>query len=159
MSATKNNPSAKMAKDAKGAKNPNKSLAPLERRIDALEEAIEEVGKTSELRKDIQDYVDDLKAELKDIKQFRWWITVIAVGFSLSLFGIFLYFSIFPPCRFSELEGNIKIPFLISLSVMSVLLMSLCLRGVYQTRKERNYGDFIPENLKVLLKGSGVDTP
>ncbi len=147
-------------KDANAGKSntkPNTSIG-LKNRIDALEQAIEEAGKTSELRKDVQKYVKYLEADLKDIMWFRRLITAIAVGFSLFLFFLFCFLIIFPPCWFSIIDDKIKIPFLATLSIMSVLLMSLCLRGVYQTHKDRNYGDFVPESLKIMLKGSGADT-
>ncbi len=165
MNAAKTNPNTdKIGKHAQGAKNLNKSsassasLASLGRRIDALEEAVEEVGKTSELRKDVQKYVKHLEKELEDIIWFRALVTGIAIVFSIGLFGFFCFLIIFQPCWFSELKGNIKIPFLATLSIMSVLLISLCLRGVYQTRKERNYGDFTPESIKIAMKALGDST-
>ncbi len=157
---------AEIKKDANAGKSNTKPNTPieLENRIDALEQAIEDSVRKSEyfenaskIQKEVQDYVEDLKAELRDIKIFRLWVTIITIGFSVILFGSFSYFLIFPPCWFSELEAKLKIPFLASLSIMSVLLMSLCLRGVYQTHKDRNYGDFVPESLKIMLKGSGAD--
>ena len=159
MNVTKNNPNTgKIGKDAQGANKSVKSFAELSAHVDKLENDFENFQNILTLEEALKDYVKYLKKEVTEIRIYRICITALAIIFSVALFCGFCYYSLFPPCWFAKLGGNIKVPFLITLSAMSVLLLSLCLRGVYQTRKDRNYDDYLPESLNIATKAMGNNT-
>ena len=124
----------------------------LQDRINTIETMVEEVGRARELQDTLQEYVSDLKDEVKDIRKYRFWVTFFSTTMSITLFGLLIACMIYTPAWFLALEGNLQVPLIIALGGGSVFLMSLNLRGVYRSRHERNHGDFLPEPVKAGLE-------
>lgn len=126
-------------------------LEALRERLDSLELLVEEFGQARELQSEIQEYVRDLKEEVADLRNYRFWVTAVSVTMSISLFAILIACVISRPAWFLDLDGSLQVPFLLALGAGSVYLMSLNLRGVYRSRHERNHGEMLPEVIKAGL--------
>jgi hypothetical protein len=129
----------------------DETLASLRERLDAVELLVEEVGRTKDLQDEVTDYVADLKAELNDLKNFRWWVTAFSAGMSVALFLVLLACVISRPDWFMALDGPLQVSVLAGLGAASVFLMSMLLKGVYRTRQDRNNDEILPEHLRQVV--------
>lgn len=123
----------------------------LKDKIDSLVLLAEEFGRARELQNSLSEYVQDLKNEVSDIRNYRFWVTSIFVVMSVMLFAILIACMVAKPIWFMELDGALQVPLIISLGGGSIFLMSLVLRGVYRSRHERNHGEMLPEAVRVAL--------
>ena len=139
------------------AVNTSNELNSLRDRIDSLELLVEEFGQARELQDAIRSYVTDLKEELADLRNYRFWVTAISVSMAATLFGLLVGCMIAKPKWFLDLDGALQVPLIVALGGGAVFLMSLCLRGVYRSRHERNQGEMLPEIIKVGREAMKID--
>lgn len=130
--------------------NPDHEIEGLRTRLDEVELLIEEFAQARALQGAVSDYVADLRAELDDIKRFRWWVTLTSGLMSISLFCLIIYCAAYSPEWFVNLDASAKVPFLIACGGGSVFLMSILLRGVYRSRSDRNKDEILPEHFKQI---------
>ncbi len=151
LQADKNEISATLQANANTAKIDQHSSS-IETRLDKIEGMIEEVGLAHSLQTEMKDYIIDLKGEVKDIRNYRFWTTVYASLVSFSLFALLLHSMIMEPNWFMKLNGKLQVTLLTTLGGGSIFVLSILLRGVYRSRTERHEGGMLPESLKVALE-------
>jgi hypothetical protein len=127
-------------------------LASLRDRIDSLELLVEEFGQARELQNALQEYVEDLKQEVADIRNYRFWVTAFSMLISVSLYALLITCMVSAPKWFMALNGQLQVSLVIALGGGSVLVTSLVLRGVYRSRHERNHGEMLPEAVRIALE-------
>ena len=131
--------------------SPENEVESLRERLDQVELLIEEFSQAREIQTELGEYIQDVKQESKDIRNYRFWLTVFALLMSASLFGMLCYCVFTAPEWFQKIEATTKIPFLIAVGGGSVFLMSLLLKGVYRSRNDRNKDDLLPDHLRQMI--------
>jgi hypothetical protein len=75
----------------------------------------EQFGRAQNIQDEVSDYVSDLKDELRDLKNFRFWVTVFTTLMSVALFLIFLHCVLNRPDWFNNLNGTLQVSVLAGL--------------------------------------------
>lgn len=125
-------------------------------RLDKIEFLVEQYGKAQELQSAVAEYIDDLRAEQQDIRNFRFWITLLAVLMATGLVSTVAGLIIIRPIWFILLEYRYQATLLFSFSTLSVVVLTVLLKGVFRARAERNHDEVIPEHLKFVLESLSV---
>ncbi|MEO1191620.1 MAG: hypothetical protein AAFY02_07685 [Pseudomonadota bacterium] len=121
-------------------------------RLDALEVVIEEVRRRKKLDDSLADYISDLRQEMQEIKLIRRWSISLSVFVSLILLVTAVYCATATPIWFLNVPSYLQAPFLASLIIGAVLLLSLIVRGAFRGRADRNKDDLLPPNVKELFE-------
>lgn len=130
----------------------NTEIASLTDRIDALELLVEEYGQARHLQQELREYVSDLRGEVGDIRNYRFWVTAFAWLLSVGMFFLLFLLIVSSPVWFSKMDDHLQAPLFIALITGAVVLMVILLKGVYRSRQERNHGEVLPEAVKVALE-------
>lgn len=159
MKSTSNEPPAKadidstldaMATDASSVSDSPTDSA-LARRLDEVELLIEEVALSRELQKNVAEYVDDIRAELTDLRNFRLWATTFAILAAVGLFSMLVFLIIASPDWFLSLDGKFQFAAMASFGGGSVVLFSMILKGLYRSRNERHQDELVPEHIRTIV--------
>jgi Flp pilus assembly protein TadB len=128
------------------------SVLALRDRVDAVEQMFDELSRARQLQDALSLYITDLRDEVADLRQYRFFIT----GFSwlMSIVAFFLVYCLVSggPAWFTRLNGTLQVPLVVSLLVSAVILQIVLLKAVYRSRQERNHGDMLPEVVRVALE-------
>lgn len=119
-------------------------------RLVQIEGTLEGDSDKADFFQNLNEYVDDLKGEIRDLKSIRKWSARFAFGYSFALFSGIVFVAVADPYWFMILSDSYKIPFFVALSGGAVFLIALVLRGAFQGRADRHKGDYLPEHLKFL---------
>ena len=139
---------AKHGKSIGGAKP---KAADLESRIDGLELAIEEAGQTASLVSNLNNYVTELRGDLKAVRSTRFWIVVLSIFFIVSANGGVFFLIFHHGVWFWLQDTYFKSVVIVSVMTASVVLLSIMLKGAFHSLAERAKDDNMPPHLKEAM--------
>lgn len=140
------------AAGVRGGSSSEETIEALKDRVDSVELLIEQYGQKTELLDSLSSYISDLRSELNDLRNFRFWTTIFAVLMSATLFLLLVVCFIARPDWSMMLDGRYQATLIVALGTGSVLILSILLKGIYRSRAERNDGDLLPESVKMIIE-------
>jgi Flp pilus assembly protein TadB len=128
------------------------SESSLRDRVDAFEQMFDEISRARQLQDALAHYLADLREEVADLRQYRFFIT----GFSWMI-SILLFFLVYCLVSggadwFEKLDGKLQVPLVVSLLVGAVVIQIVLLKAVYRSRQDRNNGGMLPEAVRIGLE-------
>jgi hypothetical protein len=138
-----------IAADARNIEAPIPTLKELQERLDQVELLIEQVGKTGQLVANLTTYLDDLRGEISSIKMMRRVAFFFALGFiaAIDLLGWYL---LFKNTWFRYQETYFKGAVIVAIITATVVLLSIILRGAFQSISARHKDEMLPPHVKEL---------
>lgn len=123
----------------------------IEERIDALELAIEQAGRSAALVDKVDKYVDDLRADLRALRLTRFFLVLLTILFIGAINGAVFYLLFHHGAWFWLQESYFKTAMVVGTLTSSVVLLSIMLKGAFHSLSERNKDDSVPPNLKEVF--------
>jgi hypothetical protein len=127
-----------------GASNENE----LEARLDKLEVLIEEMGQTAALVTNFNDYVTDLRADVRAIRSTRFWMIVVSLLFVFGLDLTIVYLMFLHGDWFWLQDTYFKTAVFVGSLAASVVLLSIMIKGAFHSLADRAQDDIIPPHVK-----------
>tara|TARA_B100001971_G_C18164869_1_gene523570 strand:- start:204 stop:701 length:498 start_codon:yes stop_codon:yes gene_type:complete len=124
------------------------------KRLDDIELLIEQYGRAVRLQDSVSHYVDDLREELADLRNFRFWVATLGILISFGLMSAVACLMVLHPAWFLEIDGKYQAGLLLSFSTMAVVVLTVLLKGVFRSRAERNHDELLPEHLRVIIEAA-----
>lgn len=121
-------------------------------KLDALVLLIEQLGRNVELRSRFEDYVNDLRDEVKQTRSFRTLVFWLSISISLTLVGSVLALIFVSPTWFVIVRPHLQIFLITSMVLSAVVLFSIIIKGTFRSRLDKNSDEIIPEPVKMLYE-------
>lgn len=138
--------------DASKIKSGNNASEELALRLDKVEVLIEELGKTNQLVEKFADYIDAQKQDLLALRRTRFWLVILSVLFVVGTDGTVFLMVLNHSKWFTAQDTYFKGVVFIGTLTMSVVLLSIMLKGAFHSLAERTKDDDgLPPHLKEAM--------
>ncbi|MEH2504012.1 hypothetical protein V1290_002823 [Bradyrhizobium sp. AZCC 1578] len=123
----------------------------IEERLDALELAIEQAGRSAALVVKVDHYVSDLQADLRALRTTRFFLVLLTLLFVGAVNGTVFYLLFHHGAWFWLQDVYFKTALVVGSLTSSVVLLSIMLKGAFHSLSERTKDDSVPPNLKEIF--------
>jgi hypothetical protein len=123
----------------------------IEERLDALELAIEQAGRSAALVVKVDSYVSDLQADIRALRTTRLFLVIITLFFIVCVNVSVFYLLFHHGAWFWLQEAYFKTAMVVGDLTSSVVLLSIMLKGAFHSLSERTKDDTVPPNLKEIF--------
>lgn len=120
-------------------------------RLDKLELAIEEAGRTAVLTINVDSYVTDLRNDLKALRRTRFWLVIAALLFVVSLNGVVLVLMFGHGVWYWMQDTYFKAAIFLGSVTATVVLLSIMLKGGFHSLSERSKEGDMPPHIKEIV--------
>jgi len=131
--------------------NAGSKLIKLLEQWDKVEALIEQDGRANKLVESTQEYINDLRSEIKSIGRMRWIILVVNFLYLLILNGTLLYLLFYDKVFFIVMGSYAKVTIIALVISSSAILLGKMLSGVLKTYDERHKEDHFPPHIKQIV--------
>jgi len=118
---------------------------------DDIESLIEQGGRANKLVESTQEYVKDLRSEIKSIGRMRWVILSVNFVYLLILNSTLLYLLFYDKVFFIVMGSYAKVAIIALVISSSAILLGKMLSGVLKTYDERHKEDHFPPHIKQIV--------
>jgi len=122
-----------------------------EERLDALELAIEQAGRSAALVVKVDNYVSDLRADIRSLRTTRFFLVLITLLFIAGINTAVFFLLFHHGAWFWLQEAYFKTAMVVGSLTSSVVLLSIMLKGAFHSLSERTKDDTVPPNLKEIF--------
>jgi hypothetical protein len=120
----------------------------LESRLDKIEVLIEEMGQTVALTTNFNDYVTDLRGDLKAVRRTRFWMIIVSLFFIFGVDASVFYLMFHHGAWFWLQDSYFKSVVFVSSLTASVVLLSIMIKGAFHSLADRAKDDMVPPHLR-----------
>ncbi|AQS41931.1 MAG: Hypothetical protein BHV28_12460 [Candidatus Tokpelaia hoelldobleri] len=117
-----------------------------------VEALLEHSGRTSELVAVTNEYIQDLKNEIRSIRMIRFWALIGSSVYVLFLNAILICLMFFHKFFFLFMGSYAKVAMIVLVISSSSILFGKILSGVFKTYGERHKEEYIPPQLKQVIE-------